>query len=528
MRRISRALALVLSVCVVATTTQAAGTRSLHHSGVVGLLKQVRALSRAPGSAHSTFRRGAEPQAIAHSRSQQTAESLALPQSAYSPAVINSQYNYSETPSFADGNWFASNHAQNSAGIYESFGMQFGWYQRADWSGTNPPTYFRYQGAKMSSVAGAKNAWSDGISYTSSQSPSSTVQQCSNNPSVLSCEYLDYSYTSSGTDYTERYMALQAGACLAEMTGTATSANISAASPTIVQVLNQMASAAITAMNNTCGNGNTGGGNPTPVPTATPRPTTPPAQTQFSLLAARFERPGAKPDWNLTGVPLTQVKVGTRVKLAMYVNVPSLGSSSVPVSREYTLKLNGRTVVHYASGQDSIDQVDTYEWEYPCPSAGCTKTQGGYKLAKAGSYTFTAKVTVGGKSQSASAQLQVVSRVKVVKKVSFTFNSLQTQTDNGQATTTFHTGQSINLHVQWTISNLKGNTKATITRSLLANLGGQWKAVNTSRVTATAVNGKNDASVSLQISSPGPFQIAVRVAVGSSSQLKTVSVNVIR
>jgi hypothetical protein len=318
----------------------------------------------------------------------------------------------------------------------------------------------------------------------------------------------------SNVNWTEEYVVLQYNQCLGEISADVPTSSYSSLSSQVSSTAANIAGAGATAMGNACGTGSPPTSTP---PTVTPTPTKPAGKTSFSLLAARFEKNGAKPDWNLTGVPLTQAKVGTKIQLSMYINVASLASSSVPMVREYTLKRGGTTVAHFQSTADNITDVDTYRYYYP---------QGGLKLSKAGTYTFTARVTLGGKTQSASATLQAVAKVRTAKKVSFTFNSLQTQTDSGQVTSTFRTGQSINLHLSWTVKHLKGNTQSLISRSLLANLGGQWKAVNTSHITETTVNGKNQATVSLQISSPGSFQIAVAISVASGSQSRKVGVTV--
>jgi hypothetical protein len=358
----------------------------------------------------------------------------------------------------------------------------------------------------MSSATGAKNAWSDGIAFTSSQF-GQTAQQCSNNTAVLSCEYIDYTYTNSGTQYSERYVAVQAGACYAEMTGTTTTSNISAASSTLVQILNQMAPAAVNAMNATC-NPNTPPP-PTAVPTATPRPTVPPAQTQFNVVAVRFEK-NKKCDFSLKNNPVTQAKTGTKLYLRMYVNVASLGASSVGMTREYQLKLNGKKVFDQTFS-DSITQNDTYCFYYP-------KT--GYKVTKPGTYTFTAGAAMGGKVDAARAKLTVLQKYVAPKPVSFSLTNVSL------ASSTIHAGQQARVNVGFNVRNLKGTTNATITRTVLANLNGQWKGVSTNSSTTLVKNGQNSQSVTTQLNAPGHFEIQIAVTIGASTQRKTVGVTV--
>jgi hypothetical protein len=497
MRRLTTALALAASALLSTSTTHAATARPVH---LVSLVSHLHRLGSALPTAAKAERAIHTEKRISHAMPQQTAQSMFLPSSAFSPAVINSTYTGTNSASDADQDWFRGNHSTN----YESFGYITGAYQRADWSAPATQVIFRYQGSIMNSASGASNAWTDGVTYVQNQFGTSS-SNCSNNTAVLQCATMAFNYTdSSNNSYTEEYDVLQYKQCLAEATADVPSAFVSGVANQIAQTMNNIDQAAVTAMANTCGSS----GGPTPTPNPTPNPTPTPTTTDFSVISVRFEKNNLPPDYQLQNAPLTQVKAGTKVDASGYYIIRS-APSNTQVNSEFVVSYNGSTV---------LDKK--YTEDYSGPDTYWTALKG-MTLKKAGTYRLTITITVNGQRDSDTATISVKKKVAKVKKVSFTFNSLQTQGGS-----TFHVGQQIPVDIKYTVKNLKGHTTGTIIRSILAQIGGRWKAVNTSVIKTTVVKGANDTSVSAQFSAPGTFQIQVGVLIGSGKQQKTVSVNV--
>lgn len=429
----------------------------------------------------------------------QSANALLLAASAYSPAVLNQQYNYTETASDADQNWFRGNHSTT----YESFGFQSGAYQRADWNPSGTTVTFRYQGGIYSSASGAQNAYNDGISYVQQQFSGAKVSNCSNNTAVVLCTSIVFPYQdNSGNQFGEEYDLVQivGTPCMAETTADFPASAPQSLATQIGQTQTNIDVAAANAMQSACGGGSTGGGT-----------------TSFNVISVRFEKNGAKPDYDLSNPPLVQAKTKQKVQLAVYFQVQSLPQDS-PDSIEFVIKQGGQTVFDktYQHTIQLSDLPDTY-----------VDTISGLKFTKAGGYSAQATVTINGQQDGSSASLSVKKKV-VTKKVSFKFSSLQSRNAGGSPTSTFKVGQQVVLGVTYTVKHLKGHTTGIITRSILANFGGTWKAVNTNVVSETVLNGKNSNVVSAQFSGPGTFQIAIGLTIGSSHQTKVVTVTVTR
>jgi hypothetical protein len=305
---------------------------------------------------------------------------------------------------------------------------------------------------------------------------------------------------------TEEYDVLQYKNCLAEITGTVPTASQSAISNQFATIMYNLDTAAVNALSNTCGASTS---SPTPV-TAVPTPTIPSTPTTFNIISVRFEKNGAKDDWKLKNAPLTQVQTGTKVRLSVYVNVTSLSAASVTMTRTWSLKLDGKTFTTLTSKPEDITDINTYHYYFD-----------NVTLSKAGTYTLSVSIQMDGKTDSDKASLKAVKSYKV-KKISFKFTSLQLQAS------TIKAGQQATAKVSFTVKNLKGHTSGLITRTVLAQINGQWKGVSTNSNSTVVLNGVNHSTVSTQFNAAGAFQIQVTVTVGKGHQTKTVPVIVTR
>lgn len=507
MRRIITALILACSALLSTATTHAAvsgphGNVTVAHAagttaatapgaGSAGAAKQTRNLTSA---LHTRAQRSGAP---AGASSQQ----LYVNSSAFSPATLDTANSgYGVSAQTADKLWFAplpngGNHSEN----YENFGYTDGVYEVAYW--TSNSASYHYLGSIYSSATGASNAWNDGVTHTQQVYGTSSTN-CSG--SNYQCAIMGYTYPdNNGVTQEELYFILQYNQCLIETTSTYPASTSSSTAQQIAGVQDNIDQAAEQAVLNACGSGGTTGG-------PTPTPTPPPATTDFNVISVRFEKNNLPPDYQLQNPPLTQVKAGTKVDASGYYVIRS-APSNTQVSSEFVVTYKGQTVLdkHYS---ENYGGPDTY-WT----------ALKGLQLKKAGTYQLTITITVNGQRDSDTASISVKKKVAKAKKVSFKFNSLQTQGGS-----TFRVGQQIPVDIKYSVKHLKGHTTGTIIRSILANLNGQWRAVNTSVIKTTVVNGANDTSVSAQFSAPGTFRIQVGVLIGSGKQQKTVSVNVTR
>ncbi|MBV9279932.1 MAG: hypothetical protein JOZ41_07615, partial [Chloroflexi bacterium] len=149
----------------------------------------------------------------------QTGTQLRVPASAFSPAAINSNYDYAERATDADQDWFMGNHSAK----YETLGFVTGYYERADYQNSTNcqnstgATFicFRYQGSAYGSTAQAAAAYQDGVSATQRFSAVSP-QDCTSNG--VPCTLLGYADQDGSV---EVYAILQVSQCLAEIAATA-------------------------------------------------------------------------------------------------------------------------------------------------------------------------------------------------------------------------------------------------------------------------------------------------------------------
>ena len=128
---------------------------------------------------------------------------------------------------------------------------------------------------------------------------------------------------------------------------------------------------------------------------------TPPANppVDFSILSARFEKHGSDSSkWNLKQQPLTSVKTGTEVQLAMYFVVKS-APANARYSDEYRLTMGKRTLHKSYSHHFGAYPPDYYHYYLY-----------NLKLPRAGTYTFTGTIKINGVSHSAKASIKVTGK----------------------------------------------------------------------------------------------------------------------
>lgn len=271
----------------------------------------------APARQRSLTRLPADhPMARVHAPTRQSGSSMRLPDSAFAPATVNSQYDYTETSAQADTNYFAGNHSVS----YESLGgTDVGYYERADWSpaGTSDTVYIRYQGLQFTSSTDALNALQEGVNTVQKQT-NQTASDCSHGS--IRCDTIVYQY--KGGDV-ERYDVLQVNQCLIETASRATAATAASDAKQMVQMQNNVDSAA--SLLPACNTASS------PQPSATPtqtsaQPTPPPAQTtptDFSITAIRI----LKKD-NPAAPQLSQVPNGKKVWIFAILNFRSMPATS--------------------------------------------------------------------------------------------------------------------------------------------------------------------------------------------------------
>lgn len=366
--------------------------RSSLHAWVAG------GLTHADRQTHITARRAGN----------QTASQLALPASAFSPATINTNYGGALTVSDANNNWFRANHSR----AYDTFGYVAAYYQRADWSVTNPPISFRYQGTALTDATQAANLWNDGVTYTQKQA-GVTSTNCSNDTSVVKCAYLDYGVTdANNANWAEEYDVIQYQNCVAEMTVDIPVSAVTQYGTQATQIQDNINKAAAALLESVCNAVTAGSPTATPAANSTAtsivRPTAtatsqPLPQTAFYITSVRFEKNGAKADWQLKKKPLSSAKVGARVNLSAYFSVSAVPSGSRG-SAEFLLTHSGKTIISkkYA---ESVPQPDTYRTYLK-----------NVVLPTAGTYKLTIRITVNGVTDAGTASLKAGKKSKSKKK----------------------------------------------------------------------------------------------------------------
>lgn len=314
----------------------------------------------------------------------QSSASMRVPNSAFSPATVDTKYDYTETSAFADTNYFGSMHSAT----YESLGgTDVGYYQRAEWtpSGSADAVYIRYQGLQFMAASGALKVAQDGINVIQKRT-AQTASDCST--SIIHCNSVVYSYT-DGT--LERYDVLQVNRCLFEVAARTTSAVLTRNSDQIVQILNNVERAAVELPS--CGASGAGGPQPTPTPTqAAPSPT-PTTATVFSITAIRI----LKKD-NPHAGRLKKLRTSHKLWVFAILNIRSLPATSSEADDFSIWKEHRRqwhaTLRSTRSGAKA--QPGSNHW-----------TANWIEIFKPGSYRIQVRVAINGVTRSRSIKIHV-------------------------------------------------------------------------------------------------------------------------
>jgi hypothetical protein len=435
-----------------------------------------------------------------------------LPDSAFAPGVVNSSYDGVADDSVADGEPFRSDHSVT----YETLNRLTGYYERADWAPSAGETvYFRYQSSIFASATAAQNAWQDGVTYTQQQSGQTSVD-CAIS---ATCRFIIYQSGSRG--YVDSF--IQVAQCLAETEADYSPAVLSTQQTQLASTVATMETTAASILANAC----QGGGGPPP-PTATPTrislpptatPTPPSANLDFSLIALRIET-DAKDDYDLTRPPLAQATVGTLVYINMYWILRQDAPGGVHPSYVLTGKLQGRQIfIQSYSGSLASYTADTYHVHNPQPVT----------LTKAGTYNFTWQITLGGRTQTASARIKVARVVKRIARVTFSFDRLSVLNTSGKATRSFSPGQSVILSATYTVHNVRGTTSVTISKTFQIKVNGKWKAASNSVTSQDTTNGQHFSRTSSPLSPTltiPQLRIVLSITIGAHTQSKKVVIHI--
>lgn len=347
-----------------------------------------------------------------------TATGLRVAPSYFSPATLNSTYDYVEDNVTADKNPFAQDHSTT----YENLGRVTGYYERADWTTPNgSQIFFRYQGSLMGSDALALAAQQDGTSHEVSAF-SGQLSGCPNAsppPSTFpSCSYVATQDAHHITWFTDYLWAI--GSCLVETeaqfpqaldTPTVNQVETTLSNFTFqarqqaVQLCSDQAAPTATATRTLPAPSASATSTPTiagPTATSTTRPTSTAAATptatkvtavMASILSVRIEKGGARVD--LSAPPLKVVKTGQNVQLAVYVQILQ-GAGGTPLSFTVDAR-QGSTSLVEKSVQDTV----------PATLPALLRETVSVQPSKQGRYTLTGILTVQGKSDSKSTVFDV-------------------------------------------------------------------------------------------------------------------------
>ncbi len=149
-----------------------------------------------------------------------TGGALRLKDSVFNPARENPKYDYAETPSVADVNWFRANHSRT----YVQLGMRSGYYERADMSDSiGRRVYFHWQPSIFGTVAEAIAAFRDAVSRTKTYTQA--TENCAD-VFATRCFLATYNMSSGKT---ETYEIVQVHRCIGESSDTESRSDLSLA-----------------------------------------------------------------------------------------------------------------------------------------------------------------------------------------------------------------------------------------------------------------------------------------------------------
>lgn len=217
------------------------------------------------------------PDIRSHSPTHQSAGAMNIPDTSFSPAVVDPKFDGTVDVSTADKSGAFGQYFHRSG--YETFGFQGGYYQKATWqpSGATIAATFRYQGSVYSNATGAQRAGSDGVGYTQA-TYGATALDCSGQYG-MSCRSLNFR-DNTGTRFT--LVVFQNNQCLAEIESDVDGALVATGSPQLVSILGAIKSAAVLVLKTNCGLGIAPTASPTTIPTPPPTGASSPVITPAS------------------------------------------------------------------------------------------------------------------------------------------------------------------------------------------------------------------------------------------------------
>jgi hypothetical protein len=407
-----------------------------------------------------------------------------LAASAFSPGTLDANLNGLIDAPTADNLAFASLHTQK----YENFHLVNGCYQKASWqpSGSSDSANFRYQGSRYDNATDAQASYNDIVNHLKGNN-TSTSPDCSSQAG-MTCYFI--TYDSQSTVY--GFFFLQLNACTGETEADGSDALVNAQGSQISKTLGAIAGAAASALQSACGT--TGGG-----------------PTDFDIVSVRVEKYSSSfnPDWNQARPPVKQVKVGTKVQVSVYWNLKSEPNDNPSVQYAFTATLKGHTVAQAsAPGTLSSYPVDSYARTYD------------FKASKAGTYSFTWRVSVNGTAKQDSTSLKVRSKTQKAPPppppVSFNFTSIAVKDAAGHISRTFAVNQQFVIVSVYTVRNVPaGRTvPGTIIWSYQFLSNGQYKKFGGSQEDVAATNQTYRNRHTTSFTAPGSYRILVGITIG--------------
>ena len=190
---------------------------------------------------------GAAP--LAAGLTQSAEQQMRVPDTAFAPAKVATDYDYTESASDADQNWFRGNHQQS----YKQLGMAGGYYERADsLKNLAIAVIYHYQGTAYATTAAATHALNDGVQK--SHGYDSAPKSCTL-PAQYTCKRFLYPSTN---DYTgkkqdkEMFDIFQVRNCLAEVSATAPEKKMARRMAKVIRTVNSVDAAAVTSLQKVC------------------------------------------------------------------------------------------------------------------------------------------------------------------------------------------------------------------------------------------------------------------------------------
>lgn len=327
---------------------------------------------------------------------------------------------------------------------YVDLGMEAGWYEEAQQSLESGNFILSYLGSYYQSPAAALNVLNDAISGIPATSCAGGSR----------CSQITVPLTDAdGNDATATVRLIAVGSVLFEGAYMIDNADLAGQASVGDGALNSMTLAflSLSALRP-----------PTPTPTvpATPAPTLTPTVTATPLpdvgagdfhVWVRVERSDAAPDWNQVTPPLKRVKVGTKIRLSIYLALSSTHAASA-ISSNFTVTQGSHILFQQSLPETLSSGPPGTSWYHAL-----------LRLQTPGTYVFTGQVLINGHPEHGRSI--VVADKKdppPLPPVSFSFDHMQIQNSRGVARQSFRTTDTVWIQVVWTVRNLRSTVPVDI------------------------------------------------------------------